>query len=225
MEWTDENNTLELTGAVASEFVFSHEAFGKNFYTTLLAVSRLSSYTDLIPLMVPERLIGMGKGCECIHVTGQFRSYNRHEDGKSHLALFAFAREAEFLDGIGEDNKTNEIFLDGYVCRKPVYRRTPSGQRIAEILLAVNRSYGHSDYIPCICWGRNARFASGFGVGDHIQIHGRIQSREYAKRISGEEAERRIAYEVSASSVTLVGKSCRPVTPRALRGKEAWDGE
>ena len=115
-----------------------------------------------------------------------------------------FVRELEFLDEIDENEKTNQIFLDGYICKEPIYRKTPLGREIADVLLAVNRSYGKSDYIPCICWGRNARFASGFTVGSHIQILGRVQSREYVKRISEEEVEHRVAYEVSVSKVDLL---------------------
>ena len=118
--------------------------------------------------------------------------------------LSVFGRELEFLDEIDEDEKTNQIFLDGYICKEPIYRKTPLGREIADVLLAVNRSYGKSDYIPCICWGRNARFAAGFEVGSHIQMYGRIQSREYVKKISETETERRVAYEVSVSKVDLI---------------------
>ena len=141
---------------------------------------------------------------QLIHVTGQFRSYNRHEEKKNRLVLSVFVRELEFLDEIDEDEKTNQIFLDGYICKEPIYRKTPLGREIADVLLAVNRSYGKSDYIPCICWGRNARFAAGFEVGSHIQMYGRIQSREYVKKISETETERRVAYEVSVSKVDLI---------------------
>ena len=123
---------------------------------------------------------------------------------KNRLVLSVFVRELEFLDEIDEDEKTNQIFLDGYICKEPIYRKTPLGREIADVLLAVNRSYGKSDYIPCICWGRNARFAAGFEVGSHIQMYGRIQSREYVKKISETETERRVAYEVSVSKVDLI---------------------
>jgi primosomal replication protein N len=156
--------------------------------------------------MVSERLVNTEEDYtgQIIHVTGQFRSYNRHEEKKNRLVLSVFVRELEFLDEVGEDEKTNQIFLDGYICKEPIYRKTPLGREIADVLLAVNRSYGKSDYIPCICWGRNARFASGFEVGSHIQILGRIQSREYVKRIGEEETQRRIAYEVSVSKIDLL---------------------
>ena len=134
-------------------------------------------------------------------VTGQFRSYNRHEEQKNRLVLSVFAREAEFIDEEPDGAKTNTILLDGYICKLPVYRKTPLGREIADLLLAVNRPYGKSDYIPCICWGRNARFASAFRVGEHVQLIGRIQSREYMKKLSETETEKRTAYEVSVSKL------------------------
>ena len=193
-------------GEIVSEFQFSHEVFGEGFYMVELAVNRLSNYSDYIPLMISERLIDTEQDYtgQLIRVTGQFRSYNRHEEKKNRLVLSVFVRELEFLDEIDENEKTNQIFLDGYICKEPIYRKTPLGREIADVLLAVNRSYGKSDYIPCICWGRNARFASGFTVGSHIQIVGRVQSREYVKRISEEDVEHRIAYEVSVSKVDLL---------------------
>ena len=201
-----ENNQVTMMGEIVSEFQFSHEVFGEGFYMVELAVNRLSNYSDYIPLMISERLIDTEQDYtgQLIRVTGQFRSYNRHEEKKNRLVLSVFVRELEFLDEIDENEKTNQIFLDGYICKEPIYRKTPLGREIADVLLAVNRSYGKSDYIPCICWGRNARFASGFTVGSHIQIVGRIQSREYVKRISEEEVEHRVAYEVSVSKVDLL---------------------
>ena len=193
-------------GEIVSGFQYSHEVFGEGFYMVEIAVSRLSNYADYIPLMISERLIDTEQDYtgQLVAVTGQFRSYNRHEEKKNRLVLSVFVRELEFLDAIDENEKTNQIFLDGYICKEPIYRKTPLGREIADVLLAVNRSYGKSDYIPCICWGRNARFASGFEVGSHIQLYGRIQSREYVKKINEEEAERRIAYEVSVSKVDLL---------------------
>ncbi len=135
---------------------------------------------------------------------GQFRSYNRHEEKKNRLILSVFVREIEFIDELEESSKTNQIYLDGYICKEPVYRKTPLGREIADVLLAVNRPYGKSDYIPCICWGRNARFAGGFSVGDRCEIWGRIQSREYMKKISEDQLEKRIAYEVSVSKLELI---------------------
>ena len=201
-----ENNQVTMMGEIVSAFQFSHEVFGEGFYMVELAVSRLSNYSDYIPLMVSERLIDTEQDYtgQVIRSSGQFRSYNRDEEKKNRLVLSVFVRELEFLDEIDENEKTNQIFLDGYICKEPIYRKTPLGREIADVLLAVNRSYGKSDYIPCICWGRNARFASGFTVGCHIQIVGRVQSREYVKRISEEEVEHRVAYEVSVSKVDLL---------------------
>ena len=201
-----ENNQVSMMGEIVSEFQFSHEVFGEGFYMVELAVNRLSNYSDYIPLMISERLIDTEQDYtgQLIRVSGQFRSYNRHEEKKNRLVLSVFVRELEFLDESDENEKTNQIFLDGYICKEPIYRKTPLGREIADVLLAVNRSYGKSDYIPCICWGRNARFASGFTVGSHIQIVGRVQSREYVKRIDEENVEHRVAYEVSVSKVDLL---------------------
>jgi single-stranded DNA-binding protein len=201
-----ENNQVAIMGEIVSDFTFSHEIFGEGFYMVDISVDRLSESTDIIPVMMSERLLDVNedyKGAK-ISIVGQFRSYNRHEERKNKLVLSVFAREIEFVDEIGENAKTNQIFLDGYICKPPIYRKTPLGREIADLLLAVNRPYGKSDYIPCICWGRNARFASGFEVGSRCAIWGRIQSREYMKKLSEEEMERRIAYEVSVSKLEMV---------------------
>jgi len=198
-----ENNQVVIMGEIVGEFTFSHEIYGEGFYMVDVLVTRLSESADIIPLMVSERLLDVTKDYRGtkIMVTGQFRSYNRHEERKNKLVLSVFAREVEFIEEIGESSKTNQIFLDGYICKEPIYRKTPLGREIADLLLAVNRPYGKSDYIPCICWGRNARFASGFEVGTRCAIWGRIQSREYVKKISETEAEKRVAYEVSVSKL------------------------
>lgn len=198
-----ENNQVSIVGEVVSDFTFSHEVFGEGFYMLDVSVKRLSDSCDIIPLMISERLIDVNEDYRgaYIRAAGQFRSYNRHEEKKNRLVLSVFVRELEFMEEEVENAKTNQIFLDGFICKTPVYRKTPLGREIADILLAVNRPYGKSDYIPCICWGRNARFASGFEVGGHTQIWGRIQSREYVKKIDEEESERRIAYEVSVSKL------------------------
>lgn len=198
-----ENNQVTIVGTIVSEFTFSHEVFGEGFYMVLVEVKRLSESADVIPLMVSERLIDVKADYrgEKISVAGQFRSYNRHEEKKNRLVLSVFARELEFVDEEPENAKTNQIFLDGYICKPPIYRKTPLGREIADLLIAVNRPYGKSDYIPCICWGRNARFASAFEVGGHAHIWGRIQSREYVKKLEDGEAEKRVAYEVSVSKL------------------------
>ena len=164
---------------------------------------------DVIPLMISERLIDVTKDYRGmkIEVAGQFRSYNRHEGTKNKLVLSIFVRELRFLEDDEmpeEQSKSNQIFLDGYVCKPPIYRKTPLGREIADILIAVNRPYGKSDYIPCIAWGRNARFASTIEVGGHLQVQGRVQSREYTKKINEEETEKRVAYEVSVSKIDFV---------------------
>ena len=207
-----ENNQVTIMGKVATEFSFSHEVFGEGFYMVEVEVKRLSNSEDRIPLMISERLIDVTQDYtgEYIMVHGQFRSYNRHEEQKNRLVLSVFVREISFMEDEPDGTKTNSIWLDGYICKEPIYRKTPLGREIADLLLAVNRPYGKSDYIPCICWGRNARYASGFEVGEHVQLLGRIQSREYVKRISDTETEKRVAYEVSVSKLekTLIDSVC-----------------
>ena len=198
-----DNNQVSVAGEVVSEFTFSHDVFGEGFYILEVQVSRLSDSYDIIPIMVSERLTDISEDYtgKCVIVLGQFRSYNRHEENRNKLVLSVFAREVNFMEELPEDAKPNHIFLDGFVCKPPIYRKTPLGREIADVLLAVNRPYGKSDYIPCICWGRNARFAESFTVGGHVQIWGRIQSREYQKKISDTDFEKRVAYEVSVSKL------------------------
>ena len=200
-----ENNKVSVIGEVVSEFTFSHEVFGEGFYIADLAVSRLSDQVDVIPLMISERLLDVSKDYRgmTMEAIGQFRSYNRHEGAKNRLVLSVFVREIHFLEEFTDYTKTNQIFLEGYICKEPIYRKTPLGREIADMLLAVNRPYGKSDYIPCICWGRNARYAANFQVGERCLVWGRIQSREYMKRISDENMEKRVAYEVSVSKLEL----------------------
>lgn len=198
-----ENNRVTVIGTIVSDFTFSHAVFGEGFYLVDLSVNRLSEQADVIPLMVSERLMDVTRdyrGCT-IEADGQFRSYNRHEGVKNRLVLSVFVREVQFLEEFTDYTKTNQIFLDGYICKEPIYRKTPLGREIADLLVAVNRPYGKSDYIPCIAWGRNARFASGFSVGTRIQIWGRVQSREYTKKLSETECEKRTAYEVLVSKL------------------------
>lgn len=198
-----ENNRVSIVGEVVSDFEFSHEVFGEGFYVLEVAVSRLSNQYDRIPLMVSERLVDVTHDYrgELVEVSGQFRSYNRHEGTKNRLVLSIFVRDWNLVDDDSEFGKTNQIYLEGFICKAPIYRKTPLGREIADLLVAVNRPYGKSDYIPCIAWGRNARFASGFEVGGRIKIWGRVQSREYLKKIDENEGEKRIAYEVSVSKL------------------------
>ena len=201
-----ENNKVSVIGTIVSDFTFSHAVFGEGFYLLDLSVSRLSEQADVIPLMISERLIDVTRdyrGCT-IEAIGQFRSYNRHEGSKNRLVLSVFVREVRFMEEFTDYTKTNQIFLDGYICKEPIYRKTPLGREIADLLVAVNRPYGKSDYIPCIAWGRNARYASNFEVGSRFRVWGRVQSREYTKKISEEQVEKRVAYEVSVSKLEFV---------------------
>lgn len=205
MDKMNENNKVTVMGEIVGEFSFSHEIFGEGFHMIDILVPRLSESADLIPLMVSERLLDVKKDYRGmkVKVSGQFRSYNRHEERKNKLVLSVFVRDWEFIDEVERSEMTNHIELDGYICKEPIYRKTPLGREIADILLAVNRPYGKSDYIPCISWGRNARYANEFEVGSRCRIIGRIQSREYMKKLSEEEVEKRIAYEVSVSKLEL----------------------
>ena len=198
-----ENNKVTVIGQVVSDFTFSHEVFGEGFYMVDLAVNRLSDQEDRIPLMISERLIDvtLDHRGQTLEAVGQFRSYNRHEGSKNRLVLSVFVREIRFLEEFTDYTKTNQIFLDGFICKDPIYRKTPLGREIADLLIAVNRPYGKSDYIPCIAWGRNARYASAFEVGSRVRIWGRVQSREYTKKLSELESEKRVAYEVSVSKL------------------------
>lgn len=203
-----ENNHLILVGKIVSEKSYSHEIYGEKFYVFNLEVVRLSSTVDIIPITISERLltdldIEIGK-----HVTieGQFRSYNNYENERNRLVLTVFAKEIRETENADEDKKevTNEVVLVGYICKKPIYRQTPFGREIADILLAVNRAYNKSDYIPSIAWGRNARFCQNLEVGTEVKISGRVQSRNYEKKLADGSTETRIAYEVSIASMEVV---------------------
>lgn len=200
------NNKLYLEGKISSKLEFSHEMYGEGFYTFNLDVQRLSDTKDTLYVTVSERLItGMNleEGQEII-LEGQLRSYNKFVDGSNRLILTVFARNIEICTE--KSKNPNQIYLDGYICKKPVYRTTPFGREIADMLLAVNRAYNKSDYIPTIAWGRNSRFCESLKVGDNIRIWGRLQSREYQKKISEEEVVKKIAYEVSISKMEKVNK-------------------
>ena len=201
-----DNNQVTIVGTVDSEFTYSHEVFGEGFYMLEVVVSRLSYMEDRIPLMVSERLVDVKESCmgKIVEVHGQFRSYNKHEEGRNRLILSVFVREFSFVGEEGTLTRPNSIYLDGYICKPPVYRMTPLGREIADLLMAVNRPYGKSDYLPCICWGRNARFAGKFEVGTHIHLWGRIQSRTYQKRLEDDVVEKRTAYEISVNKIECV---------------------
>ncbi|MGI6161153.1 MAG: single-stranded DNA-binding protein [Christensenellales bacterium] len=187
------NNKAEVCGKVASECVFNHRLYGEEFYTLMLEVPRLSQSSDIIPVTVSGRLSPhMYAVGEWISIIGQIRSYNKYIEGSNRLVLTLFARS------IGEGSvPVNHIYLDGYICKPPVYRHTPYGREIADLLLAVNRSYRKSDYIPCIAWSRNARYAADLSVGERIVIEGRAQSREYDKLLPDGTKITRTAYEIS----------------------------
>lgn len=199
-----ENNQVHLRGKMVTGFSFSHELLGEGFYTAQVTVDRLSEVTDTIPIMVSERLIDVTQDYigKYVEIRGQFRSYNQYNEEHNRLILHVFATKMEILEE--EDYPINKIYLDGYICKPTVYRKTPLGREISDVLLAVNRSSHKSDYIPCICWGRNARYASSLEVSSHLQMEGRIQRREYSKRISETETESRTAYEVSVGSMKLL---------------------
>lgn len=201
-----ENNIVEVAGEVVTEPEYSHEAFGERFYIFSISVKRLSGMLDIIPVTISERAINIGeiRVGKRFKICGQFRSFNKHMEHEHRIILSVFARDIMELDDNQLDVNENYIFLDGYLCKEPIYRKTPLEREIADLLVAVNRSYGKSDYIPCIAWGRTARYTSELDVSSHVKIFGRIQSREYQKRISDTETETRTAYEVSVSRIELV---------------------
>lgn len=197
---TEKNNKVFIAGEIVSDATFSHEVYGEGFYEFFVKVPRLSGQTDILPVTVSERLIqdGMLAKGKMLCAVGQFRSYNKIENTKSRLMLTVFIRE--LVEDTAEKNP-NSILLSGYICKPPVYRTTPFNREIADVLIAVNRAYNKSDYIPCIAWGRNARFVKNLRVGDRIAVSGRIQSREYQKRLSETEVKTMTAYEVSVSKL------------------------
>ena len=209
-----ENNYLTLVGKVTGEKRFSHEIYGESFYVFDLSVARLSGNADIIPVTVSERLIKdeMLKEGNNLLVKGQFRSYNSYENERNRLILTVFAKdvieveenEEEESEMAKKDMITNEVVLVGYICKKPIYRQTPFGREISDILLAVNRAYNKSDYIPCIAWGRNARFCQDLEVGTQVKIVGRVQSRTYEKKFEDGTVEQRVAYEVSVGSLEVI---------------------
>ena len=209
LEKVMDTNMVKIVGQVNSDKELSHEMYGERFYNIEVKVPRLSDSVDLLPVTISERLLinldlYMG---QYVIIKGQLRSYNRYVDSTNRLVLTIFARdlyipkEEELIENL---RKPNEIYLDGYICKKPIYRVTPFGREISDLLVAVNRAYNKSDYIPSIAWGRNARFCDNLIVGDHIKLWGRIQSREYQKRLSTGEVEAKRAYEVSISKLEFI---------------------
>ena len=204
-----ENNHLVLRGKIVSDKSYSHEIYGEKFYVFNLEVIRLSSTVDIIPITISERLL-TGLDLEIgkkVVVEGQFRSYNNYENERNRLILTVFAKEINEIEGENDkDEVTNEVILIGYVCKKPIYRQTPFGREIADVLLAVNRAYNKSDYIPSIAWGRNARFCQNIEIGTEVKITGRVQSRTYEKKYEDGTTETRGAYEVSIASMEIVNE-------------------
>lgn len=203
-----ENNNAAIFGDIVSKFEYSHEVFGEKFYMTYVSVVRLSGTADIVPVMVSERLFDVSRDRvgQAVRIFGQVRSFNKYVGDKRKLILCIFARIFGIVDrfGIEKTNDENDIFLDGYICKEPIYRNTPLGREITDLLIAVNRNYGKSDYIPCIVWGRNAGFSGNLSVGTHVCIKGRFQSREYHKKIGEDKIETKIAYEISAHQIKVI---------------------
>ncbi len=203
-----DTNVVTIVGKVIGEKKFSHEIYGEGFYVYNIEIPRLSDAVDQLPLTISERLlVGLDlKSGDMVKVEGQLRSYNKFVDGGNRLVLTIFARDIVPFEGGEELKNPNEIFLEGYICKEPVYRETPFGREITDLLVAVNRLYNKSDYIPAIAWGRNARFSSNLAVGDQIRIWGRVQSRQYQKKFSDGNVLNKIAYEVSISKMEKASK-------------------
>ena len=224
-----ENNSLVLVGKITDEKKFSHEIYGEKFYSFNLSVPRLSGNADIIPITISERLFKEDELVtdKKVRVRGQFRSYNSYEKEKNRLILTVFAKDIEFLENqddevtASKEFLSNEVILVGYICKPPIYRQTPFGREIADILLAVNRAYNKSDYIPCIAWGRNARFCSKMEVGTEVRLIGRVQSRNYEKKHEDGTIEPRVAYEVSIASLELVNGDDKKDIEESEESKEA----
>ena len=198
-------NKVFLTGKIVQEPTYSHEMFGEGFFETAIAVKRLSEQVDILPITISERLIAEKdlKMGDDVTLYGQFRSYNKIVDGKSRLMLTVFVREVLDFD---PDSNPNAIELIGFICKPTVYRTTPFNREICDLLVAVNRAYNKSDYIPCIAWGRNARFVKYLTVGEQVAVYGRIQSREYQKKVGEDEFVTKTAFEVSVSRIVVGDK-------------------
>lgn len=206
------NNVVEVLGTIISNFKFSHEVYGEGFYSFLVEVPRLSDTKDIIPVIVSERLINTTEDMTGtnIAISGQFRSYNKHENGKSKLVLSVFARDINKVDEIPNKNP-NIIYLDGFLCKNPIYRTTPFGREITDLLFAVNRPYNKSDYIPAIAWGRNAKYAKQIEVGTRVKVWGRIQSRNYQKKLGNDQYVNKTAYEISVSKMEIAKDTDQPI--------------
>ena len=198
-----ENNKVSVIGEIISGFTFSHEVFGEGFYLVNVAVSRLSEQADIIPLMISERLLDVKEdyiGCT-VEAIGQFRSYNRHEGVKNRLVLSVFVREIHFMEKFTDYTKTNQIFLDGYICKAPVYRKTPLGREIADLLLAVNLRMA-SQTISRALPGAETRGLPLALRSEPGYASGAVsRAGNTPKKLSETECEKRVAYEVSISKL------------------------
>ena len=223
-----DNNHIILVGKVTSDKKFSHEIYGEKFYIFNLSVPRLSGNADIIPITISERLLELEdlEMNKKIIVEGQFRSYNSYENDRNRLVLTVFAKEVKFVENqeeeieVSKDFISNEVILNGFICKKPIYRQTPFGREISDSLLAVNRAYNKSDYIPCIAWGRNARFCENIPVGTEVKIIGRVQSRTYEKKYDDGRVENKVAYEVSVASLEVVNQNDNEEVTEQQENKE-----
>lgn len=193
-------NQITLRGTLSAPPVFSHENHGKQFFRLFLEVPRLSGAVDILPVIAEQSLLEGTQVCECgmLTVTGQIRSHNVRRDGRRHLMIFVFAASLQCEEG----EPLNDVTVEGYLCREPVYRRTPLGREICDVMLAVPRAFQRADYLPCILWGRTALEASRCHTRDRIGITGRLQSRVYTK-VTEEGSEERTAYEISALTAQI----------------------
>ena len=197
MDMTYENNYIKLCGTVAAAPVYSHTGRGQQFFTFPLEISRLSGNTDKLNIILRKEQLSLledtGRGKLC--VTGQLRTYNNRRGEGAKLVITVLAKELHFCTGEDE----NLVCLTGTICKQPSLRVTPMGRDICDIMLAVNRHYGRSDYLPCICWGLKAREAALWPVGTTLKLEGRLQSRPYIK-LTENGPQERVAFEVSVSS-------------------------
>jgi len=193
------NNKVYLQGVVTSEPVYSHAVKDEEFFTFNLSVKRLSGQCDILPIIVPKRMLHAVQVENNLALRGQFRSFNKVEQDRRKLVLSVFVKEICEFD---ENANPNVIELNGFVCKPAIYRTTPFSREICDVLLAVNRNFNKSDYIPCIAWGNNAHVVSELSVPSKLKIIGRIQSREYVKvEENNANPITKTAYEVSISKL------------------------
>ena len=199
-----ENNIITLTGTVEASPEYSHTVMDEKFYSFTLRVPRLSETEDFLPITISEEIFDpeLIKKENPLKIKGQLRSYNKYTETKTRLILTVFAKEISLPDEL--DSNPNEIFVNGFICKEPVYRKTPFGREITDLIIAVNRAFNRSDYIPAIAWGKNAVFSENLEVGSNVLLWGRLQSRNYNKRLSENEVETRTAYELSITKIEKI---------------------